>query len=135
MGKGDKKSKKGKRFRHSYGKTRLRNKYKLFVSAKKVEEKPKATEIKKFIKPEPEPFKPVVVETKSEEIKIEQPVVVEIKEEIIPPVIELPEPVKEPEVIIETKEEKKKTEPKKAAELKKAVVKEDIKKKGRPKKK
>jgi len=136
MGKGDKKSKKGKRFKHSFGKTRLRNKNILFVSAKKVEEKPKAIEVKKIIKPEQVPFKPVVVETKTEEIKIEQPVVVEVKEEVMPPVIELPAPVKEPEAVVETKKEEiKKAEPKKVSEPKKAAVKEDTKKRGRPKKK
>jgi hypothetical protein len=113
----------------------MRKKNKMRMSFKKVEEKSKPIEFKKVVKPEPEPVKPVVVETKTEEMKIEEPVVFEIKEEVPAPVIETPEPVKEPEVVVETKEEKKKPEQKKTTVPKKSVVKEETKKRGRPKKK
>ena len=51
MGKGDKKSKKGKRFQHSFGKTRKRKKGRTISSRKKVVEKPKPVEHKKLVKP------------------------------------------------------------------------------------
>lgn len=81
MGKGDKKSKKGKRFKHSYGKTRPRKKRRTLSSQKKVEQKP--AEQKKQIKTESEFIKPaIVVETKVQEISIKAPEVSELKEEI-----------------------------------------------------
>jgi len=81
MGKGDKKSKKGKRFQHSFGKTRARKKGKTISSRKKVEVKTKPIEHKKPTKPEPELVKPIVVESKVEEIAIKEPEITEIKEE------------------------------------------------------
>jgi len=141
MGKGDKKSKKGKRFKHSYGKTRKRKKGLTISSRKKVETKPKPVEHKKLVKPEHEFVKPIVViETKVEEIAFKAPVISEIKEEVkLPEIIEAPvskiptitvETVKEPKVVkpvqeapkVEVKEEKK-------------TLKEAPKKRGRPKKK
>lgn len=106
MGKGDKKSKKGKRFRHSYGKTRLRKK-KVFVTVKKkIEEKPKPVEQKKSLKPETEKEQPAeVVTSVVEEVKIEAPQVTEIKEKVqVPevresPVSEIPEIEKKSEVV------------------------------------
>ena len=82
MGKGDKKSKKGKRFRHSYGKTRLHQKKKVVIASRKIEAKPKAVEQQKVIRDEPVVEKQVVVETKAEEIAIKVPETVEFKEEI-----------------------------------------------------
>jgi len=74
MGKGDKKSKKGKRFQHSFGKTRLRKKGLTISSRKKVVEKPKPVEHKKQVKAEPEIVQPaVVIEAKVEEVKIKEP--------------------------------------------------------------
>jgi ribosomal small subunit protein bTHX len=81
MGKGDKKSKKGKRFKHSFGKTRPRKKGRTLSSRKKVEQKP--AEQKKQTKLESEFIKPAtVVETKVQEISIKTPEVSEIKEKI-----------------------------------------------------
>ena len=60
MGKGDRKSEKGKRFRHSHGKTRPRKKGRLLSSRKKFEAKTKPVEHKKPAKPEPEIVKPAV---------------------------------------------------------------------------
>ena len=142
MGKGDKKSKKGKRFQHSFGKTRKRKKGRTISSRKKVVEKPKPVEHKKPVKPESEFLKPVVVvETKVEEIAITEPVIPAIKEEVkLPeikeaPVTEIPEIVIEPE-----KEESKIVEP--VHEAPKVEMKEEEKpeqeapkKRGRPKKK
>ncbi|MFI5236770.1 MAG: 30S ribosomal protein THX [Ignavibacteriales bacterium] len=128
MGRGDKKSKKGKRFQHSYGKTRQRKKHSTphFV---KVEEKPKPIEIKKIFRPEHETRKPVVLDTPVEHIKIEQPEIVEVKEAIKQPVLQSPESSKQHEIVHTVKkEEKKKEEPKKSA------IKEETKKRGRPKK-
>ncbi|HEY6437649.1 MAG TPA: 30S ribosomal protein THX, partial [Ignavibacteriaceae bacterium] len=92
MGKGDKKSKKGKRFQHSFGKTRLRKKGLTISSRKKVAEKPKPVEHKKPFKAEQEIVKPAIVfEPKAEEVKIKEPKVTEIKEEVkIPEVKEEP---------------------------------------------
>ena len=154
MGKGDKKSKKGKRFQHSFGKTRTRKKGKTISSRKKVEVKTKPIEHKKPTKPEPELVKPVVVvESKVEKIAIKEPEIKEIKEEVQPTeVIEtsvtevpeiIPEPVKEAVKLPEIKEAavpEIKPEP-----IKKEIVKEEKekveapkeaspKKRGRPKK-
>ncbi|QKJ97811.1 MAG: 30S ribosomal protein THX [Ignavibacteriota bacterium] len=83
MGKGDKKSKKGKRFRHSFGRTRQRKHTKSNHHKKKTEEKPKSIEQKKTLRSEPELEKPVVVlEPKVDEIKLVQPEISEIKEEV-----------------------------------------------------
>ena len=142
MGKGDKKSKKGKRFQHSFGKTRKRKKGLTISSRKKVVEKPKPVEHKKPVKPEAEFLKPaVVVETKVKEIAITEPVIPAIKEEVKlaeikeAPVVEIPEIVIEP-----VKEEPKVVEP--VHEAPKLEIKEEEKpaqeapkKRGRPKKK
>lgn len=114
MGKGDKKSKKGKRFSHSYGKTRTRKKGLTISSRKKVEVKPKPVEQKKHAKPAPEIKKPIIVESKVEEIAISKPKIVEIKEEVKPtetfkPAVTLipeitPEPIKEEVKLPEIKE-------------------------------
>jgi len=142
MGKGDKKSKKGKRFQHSFGKTRKRNKGLTISSRKKVETKPKPVEHKKPAKPEPEIVKPVaIVETKVEEIVISRPQISEIKEEVkLPTKIETAVP-EIPKIVIEpVTEEPKAKEPVK--EVLKIEIKEDEKpseeapkKRGRPKKK
>jgi ribosomal small subunit protein bTHX len=142
MGKGDKKSKKGKRFQHSFGKTRKRNKGLTISSRKKVETKPKPVEHKKPAKPEPEIVKPVaIVETKVEEIVISKPQISEIKEEVkLPTKIETAVP-EIPKIVIEpVTEEPKAKEPVK--EVLKIEIKEDEKpseeapkKRGRPKKK
>jgi ribosomal small subunit protein bTHX len=102
MGKGDKKSKKGKIFQHSFGKTRKRKKGRLLSSRKKFETKTKPVEHKKPIKPESEIVKPAVVfEPKVADVRIEKPVVTEIKEEVkLPeikeqPIYNIPEAVKE----------------------------------------
>jgi ribosomal small subunit protein bTHX len=79
MGKGDKKSKKGKRFRHSYGKTRLRKKNWKRPVVKKVDEK--QIEQKKAVKPESQFEKPIVTETKVVDVEIKTPEVKEIKPE------------------------------------------------------
>jgi ribosomal small subunit protein bTHX len=147
MGKGDKKSKKGKRFQHSFGKTRPRKKGLTISSRKKVEVKVKTIEQKKQTKPEPEIVKlMVVVEPKVEEIAIKEPEISEIKEDVkatevietsvseIPEII--PEPVREevklPEIQEEAaKEEIVKEEPAKVEAPKDAAP----KKRGRPKKK
>ncbi len=147
MGKGDKESKKGKRFQHSFGKTRARKKGLTISSRKKVVEKPKPVEHKKPIKPEPEIVKPVVVvESKVEEIIFKEPVISEIKEEVkLPeikeaPVAEIPkiaiEPVKEEVKLPEIKEEAAREEivneePAKVESPTEAAP----KKRGRPKKK
>ena len=141
MGKGDKKSKKGKRFKHSYGKTRTRKKGLTISSRTKVVEKPKTVETKKLPKPEQEVVKPVVVvEPKVEEITIKEPVITEIKEEVRPTevidtaITEIPEisaePVKEEIKVEEPVKEAPKAEP--AAEEK--HTQEAPKKRGRPKK-
>jgi len=103
MGKGDKKSKKGKIFQHSFGKTRKRKKGRLLSSRKKFETKSKPIEHKKPVKSESEIVKPAVVfEPKVAEIKIEEPLVTEIKDEVkLPeikeqPITNIPETVKEP---------------------------------------
>jgi len=142
MGKGDKKSKKGKRFQHSFGKTRKRNKGLTISSRKKVETKPKPVEHKKPAKPEPEIVKPVaIVETKVEEIVISRPQISEIKEEVkLPTKIETAVP-EIPKIVIEpVTEDPKAKEPVK--EVLKIEIKEDEKpseeapkKRGRPKKK
>lgn len=92
MGKGDKKSKKGKIFQHSFGKTRKRKKGRLLSSRKKFETRTKPVEHKKPIKSEPEIVKPAIVfEPKVAEVKIEKPVVTEIKEEVkLPEIKEQP---------------------------------------------
>jgi ribosomal small subunit protein bTHX len=142
MGKGDKKSKKGKRFQHSFGKTRARKKGLTISSRKKVVEKPKPVEHKKPIKPEAEFIKPVVViETKVEEIAITEPVIPVIKEEVkLPeikevPVAEIPEiviePVKEEPKVVEPVHE----EPKLEIKEEEKPAQEAPKKRGRPKKK
>jgi len=147
MGKGDKKSKKGKRFQHSFGKTRARKKGKTISSRKKVEVKTKPIEQKKQTKPEPEIVKPVVVvQPKVEEIAIKEPEIKEIKEEVKPiEVIEtsvtevpeiIPEPVKEVVKLPEIKEEVAKEEIVKEEEAKvEAPTEAAPKKRGRPKKK
>jgi ribosomal small subunit protein bTHX len=142
MGKGDKKSKKGKRFRHSYGKTRTRKGLQVFISKRKAGDKQKPLEQKKQIKTEPEIVKPpVVIEPQHEEIKIAEPEISEIKEEVKTPevietsVTEIPEIASEPvmenpepaESIQEAPKSKTSTEKKPAAET--------PKKRGRPKKK
>lgn len=142
MGKGDKKSKKGKRFQHSYGKTRKRKKGRTVSSRKKVVEKPKPIEHKKPVKPEAEFLKPVVVvETKVEEIAITKPVIPAIKEEVKLPEIK-EAPVEEiPEIVIEpVKEEPKVVEqihetPKVEIKREEKPATEAPKKRGRPKKK
>ena len=142
MGKGDKKSKKGKRFRHSYGKTRLRKKNNFVIVKKKIDEKPKPTEQKKITKPEVEQEQPAVIIPVTEEVKIPSPIVTEIKDEAqIPeiketPVSEIPELVKE-EVNIETKPETKEKDSAKteSENEKEKPTKEAPKKRGRPKKK
>jgi len=102
MGKGDKKSKKGKIFQHSFGKTRKRKKGRLLSSRKKFEAKTKPVEHKKPVKSEPEIVKPAVVfEPRVAEVKIEAPVVTQIKEEVKLPEIKeqsvsnIPEAAKE----------------------------------------
>jgi ribosomal small subunit protein bTHX len=147
MGKGDKKSKKGKRFKHSFGKTRKRKKGRTISSRKKVVEKPKPVEHKKPAKLEPEIVKPVViVEPKVEDIAIKEPVISEIKEEVKPTeVIEtsvteipeiIPEPVKEEVKLPEIKEEAAKEEIVKEEPVKVEAPTEAVpKKRGRPKKK
>ena len=147
MGKGDKKSKKGKRFQHSFGKTRPRKKGLTISSRKKVEVRTKPIEQKKPAKPEPEIVKPVVVvEPKVEVIAIKEPEITEIKEEVkIPDVIETPvseipevtpEPVKEevklPEIKVETPKEEIVNEELVKVE---SPTEETPKKRGRPKKK
>lgn len=137
MGKGDKKSKKGKRFSHSYGKTRTRKSGRRLVLTKKIEDKPKPIEQKKPTKPEPEIVTPVaVVEPSIQEIAFKEPEVKEIKEEVpIPEIKE--EPITQvpaatpPPVVEEEKVETTKTE--EVAEEK--PVQETPKKRGRPKKK
>jgi ribosomal small subunit protein bTHX len=142
MGKGDKKSKKGKRFRHSYGRTRQRKHKTTIITKKKTEDKPKPIEQKKPIKTQPESEKPVVViEPKIDEIKFTQPEISEIKEEVkipevttatipnIPeekfvPVSTPPEPVKEISEGL-----------KKEISLEEKPADEAPKKRGRPKKK
>jgi ribosomal small subunit protein bTHX len=137
MGKGDKKSKKGKRFRHSYGKTRARKSGRRIVITKKVEEKPKPIEQKKPTKPEPEFVPPVpVVEPAVQEIAFKEPEVKEIKEEVpIPEIKE--EPITEvPEVIPSPVVEQEKVEPPKTEKVaEEKPVQEAPKKRGRPKKK
>lgn len=137
MGKGDKKSKKGKRFRHSYGKTRPRKSGRTIVMTKKVEDKPKPIEQKKPTKPEPEFVPPVtVVEPQVQEIVFKEPEIKEIKEEVpIPeikeePITEVPEIIPSP-VVEEVKVESPKTE----EIAKEKPVEEAPKKRGRPKKK
>ena len=141
MGKGDKKSKKGKRFQHSFGKTRLRKKGLTISSRKKVVEKPKPVEPKKPVKAQPEFQKPVVVvETKVEEVKIKAPEVTEIKEEVILPDVK-EEAVTEVLEIADkpVKKEPKPEKPEKKSPKPKSKTKETSpaapKKRGRPKKK
>lgn len=152
MGKGDKKSKKGKRFSHSYGKTRPRKKKRIYVTKKKTEEKPKPVEQQKLPKQETEIIKTVVVEPKVEEITITKPQITEIKEEVSLPEIK-EEPVANiPEVyeevvaespVVETEPiDEKPTVEEPSAELQKSEpLIEDKpaeaapKKRGRPKKK
>ncbi len=86
MGKGDKKSKKGKRFSHSYGKTRSRKKDKRIIPPqKKSEEKQKAHEPTKQVKQEPEIKKPPVVEPKVEKIPVKEPETAEVVSEMNQP--------------------------------------------------
>ena len=142
MGRGDKKSKKGKRFQHSFGKTRARKKGRTISSRKKVVEKPKPVEHKKPVKAEPEIVKPVVIlAPKVEEVKIKEPVITEIKEEVkLPEVTE--SPVSEiPEIVIEPVKEEPKIEVP-VHEAAKVEMKDEEKptleapkKRGRPKKK
>jgi ribosomal small subunit protein bTHX len=142
MGKGDKKSKKGKRFQHSFGKTRARKKGRTISSRKKVVGKPKSVEHKKPVKAEPEIVKPVVVlAPKVEEVKIKEPVITEIKEEVKLPEIKEASVSKVPEIVIEPVKE----EPEIAVPVHEALkvemmdedkpVQETPKKRGRPKKK
>jgi len=142
MGKGDKKSKKGKRFQHSFGKTRKRKKGRTISSRKKVVEKPKPVEHKKPTKPEAEFVKPVVVvETKAEEIVIKKPEISEIKEEVkLPEIIEtaIPEPPKiVVEPVIEGPKAKETVQEAIKVEMKEKEkpAEEAPKKRGRPKKK
>jgi ribosomal small subunit protein bTHX len=143
MGKGDKKSKKGKRFQHSFGKTRARKKGLTISSRKKVVEKTKPVEHKKPIKPEAEFIKPVVViEPKVEEFAITEPVIPVIKEEEVKlpeikeaPIVEIPqieiEPIEEEPKVVEPVHEAPKVEIKEE----KKPAQEAPKKRGRPKKK
>jgi len=138
MGKGDKKSKKGKRFQHSFGKTRTRKKGKTISSRKKVEVKTKPVEQKKPFKPEPEFVKPAVVEPKVEEITIKEPEITEIKEEVeLPEVIaEAITEVKPEPARIETKIEEPIRETSKVEmKVEEKSAQESPKKRGRPKKK
>jgi ribosomal small subunit protein bTHX len=138
MGKGDKKSEKGKRFRHSFGKTRLRKKGKVLISRKKVEEKPKPAEHKKLLKTEPEFVKPSLPETIIEKIVFKESEIVEVKEEVKPIKIQEPTTVELPITMAEpvVTEEKQKEEPKeKETQKKEEPIKEAPKKRGRPKKK
>lgn len=142
MGKGDKKSKKGKRFQHSFGKTRARKKGLTISSRKKVVEKPKPVEHKKPIKPEAEFIKPVVVvESKAEEIVFKEPVISEIKEEVKLPEIKEAPVSKVPEIVIEPVKEEPKVEepvheaPKVEIKVEEKPAQEAPKKRGRPKKK
>ena len=124
MGKGDKKSKKGKIFQHSFGKTRKRKKGRLLSSRKKFETKSKPVEHKKPIKSEPEIVKPAIVfEPKVAEVKIEKPVVTEIKEEV-----KLPE-IKEQPIsnILETAKESVKEEIKSEESVKEILKSESLK--------
>jgi ribosomal small subunit protein bTHX len=141
MGKGDKKSKKGKRFKHSHGKTRPQKKGRLLSSRKKFEAKTKPVEHKKPTKPEVEKEEPaVVLANKDEDINIKEPVITEIKEEVkIPEVKEEPvsnipdivkEPIREETEKVETEKVASKTESKKEE-----PTKTPPKKRGRPKKK
>lgn len=137
MGKGDKKSKKGKRFRHSYGKTRTRKSGRKIVIAKKVEDKPKPIEQKKPVKSEPEFVTPVaVVEPPVQEIAFKEPEIKEIKEEVsVPEIKEEPitqVPAATPSLVVE----KEKVETAKTEEIaEEKPVEEAPKKRGRPKKK
>jgi ribosomal small subunit protein bTHX len=139
MGKGDKKSKKGKRFKHSYGKTRIRKKGRSLSSRKKVSEKPKTIEHKKPHKVEAETLKPVeVIEPKVDEVKINEPEVTEIKEEVKIPEVKEEAVSQVPEIVQESvKEEQKSVE--QGKETPKTETKDEEpeapKKRGRPKKK
>jgi ribosomal small subunit protein bTHX len=140
MGKGDKKSKKGKRFQHSFGKTRLRKKGRTISSRKKVVEKPKHVEHKKPVRAEPEAVKPALVfEPRVEEVKIKKPVVTEIKEEVkLPEVKEesisgIPEIAQEP-VKVEPKIKEPEKELPKPKSKSEEPASETPKKRGRPKK-
>jgi ribosomal small subunit protein bTHX len=142
MGKGDKKSKKGKRFQHSFGKTRKRKKGRTISSRKKVVEKPKPVEHKKPVKTEAEFLKSaVVVETKVEEIAIKEPVISEIKEEVKLPEIKETPVAEIPEIVIEPVKEEPKPlkpvheEPKLEIKEEEKPAQEAPKKRGRPKKK
>ena len=142
MGKGDKKSKKGKRFRHSYGKTRLHQKKKVVISSRKIEVKPKEVEQKKVVRHEHVVEKPPVIETHAEELAIKLPETVEIKEEIEPTethekdITQVPEIAEKPAVEENNKEEiileeARHEMPMKEApkeEVKKEEIKVDIKK-------
>lgn len=141
MGKGDKKSKKGKRFKHSHGKTRLHKKGRQLSSRKKFEAKTKPVENKKPTKTEVEKEEPaVVLVNKDEDIKIKEPVITEIKEEVKLPevkeelVSDVPEIVKEP---VKEEPEPEKPEIKSLTDepLKEEPTKTPPKKRGRPKKK
>ena len=142
MGKGDKKSKKGKRFQHSYGKSRKRKKGLTISSRKKVEEKPKPADHKKAVKQEPALAKPVVeLETKVEEIFLKAPEITEIKEEVKLPEIKETPVAEIPEIAIEPVKEKPKPfepvheEPKLEIKEEEKPAQEAPKKRGRPKKK
>ena len=142
MGKGDKKSKKGKRFQHSFGKTRKRKKGRTISSRKKVVEKPKPVEHKKPVKPEAEFLKPaVVVESKVEKIVFKEPVISEIKEEVKLPEIKEAPVAEIPEIVIEPAKEEPKIEvpvhetPKVEIKEEEKPAPEAPKKRGRPKKK
>jgi ribosomal small subunit protein bTHX len=142
MGKGDKKSKKGKRFQHSFGKTRKRKKGLTISSRKKVEQKPKPVEHKKPVKPEPELVKPVVVvQPKVDEIAFKLPEVSEIKQEVEvtkiteEPIAQVPEIVPEAIVTKIKVEEPVHLESKVELPVEEKTTQEVPKKRGRPKKK
>jgi len=125
MGKGDKKSKKGKRFRHSYGKTRLHQKKKVVISSRKIEVKPKEVEQKKVVRHEHVVEKPPVIETHAEELAIKVPETVEIKEEIKPTETQEKDITQVPEIAAEPLKEEIKKEEVKLEEVQKEISKEE----------
>lgn len=142
MGKGDKKSKKGKRFRHSFGRTRQRKHTKVIITKKKTEEKPKSIEQKKILRSEPELEKPVVVlEPKVDEIKLVQPEISEINEEVqisevsVAVIPDIPEESLAPVIELSEPSQSAKEELKKEIRTEEKVSPEAPKKRGRPKKK
>jgi ribosomal small subunit protein bTHX len=124
MGRGDKRTKKGKIFKGSYGKTRFRKKKLFKLRVKKARQKVRVSQ--PVIEPKPE-------------VKLSEPVIV--KEDIFQPIVEMP--VEKVEVLVPAQppptapvEMKKEVKPKAKAVTKapKSEEKPDTKKRGRPKK-